>query len=130
MFSIEEFARLAFLSGRWKGEAPDGTPFYEEYDQPEPHVMRSRRFDDATFSRYGDGSTITFQDGEVTAQWGEFTWRATGIAADAAHFEPLEAPSHFSWHRIDDDTLEARQRWSSDGQEHSYTMAMTRIAPA
>lgn len=130
MFSIEEFARLAFLSGRWKGEGPDGKPFYEEYDRPEQHVFRSRRFGDATFSEHSDGSTITYQAGEVISQWGEFTWRASGIEIDAAYFEPVNAPSQFSWHRIDGDRLEARQRWSADGKEHSYTIPLSRIAGA
>lgn len=128
MFSVDEFAHLDFLAGRWKGEAPDGTPFYEEYDRPEPTVFRSRRFTDATFSEHSDGSTITFQDGEVISQWGEFSWRAAAIDANSASFDPVNAPSHFSWHRIDDRTLEARQRWTADGKEQQYTISMTRIA--
>ncbi|WP_306397419.1 hypothetical protein [Telluria beijingensis] len=128
MFNADDFARLQFLEGRWKGEAPDGTPFYEEYDRPEPSVFRSRRFTDATFSEHTDGSTITLKDGEVVSQWGEFTWRAAGIDGDSASFDPVNAPSHFSWHRIDDMTLEARQRWTADGKEQRYTITMTRIA--
>ena len=31
MFNIDEFARLRFLEGRWQGEAPDGSAFFEEY---------------------------------------------------------------------------------------------------
>lgn len=128
MFSVDDFARLRFLEGRWRGEAPDGTPFHEQYDHPAPDVYRSRRFSDATFTEHSDGSTITFQDGEVVSQWGEFTWRASSIAPDAASFDPVNAPSHFSWHRIDTDTLEARQRWSADGKEQRYTITLTRIA--
>lgn len=128
MFSPDDFAQLDFLAGRWKGETPDGKPFYEEYDRPEPNVYRSRRFTDATFSEYGDGSTITLEEGEVVSQWGEFTWRASRIAPDAASFDPVNAPSHFSWHRIGADTLEARQRWSADGKEQHYTITMVHIA--
>lgn len=128
MFNVDDFARLQFLEGRWKGEAPDGTPFYEEYDRPEPSVFRSRRFADASFGEHSDGSTITLKDGEVVSQWGEFTWRAASIDGDSASFDPVNAPSHFSWHRIDDMTLEARQRWTADGKEQRYTITMTRIA--
>lgn len=128
MFTVDQFSRLAFLSGRWQGATPDGKPFYEEYDQPEPTVFRSRRFGDATFSEYSDGSTITFADGEVIAQWGEFTWHASRIDDTAACFDPVNAPSHFSWHRLDGNRLEARQRWTADGKEQHYTIALTRIA--
>jgi len=128
MFSIEDFARLQFLTGRWKGTTPDGKPFYEEYDRPEPTVFRSRRFTDASFAEHSDGSTITFQDGEVISQWGEFTWRAEDIGPDVAAFAPVNAPSHFAWHRIDADRLEARQRWEADGKEQRLTIALARIA--
>jgi len=85
-------------------------------------------FSDDTFTEQGDGSTLTFEDGDVISQWGEFTWRASSIAPDAASFDPINAPGQFSWHRIDDDTLEARHRWTADGKEQHYAMPLTRIA--
>lgn len=127
MFSFDEFSRLDFLTGRWKGETPDGKPFYEEYDRPEPGVFRSRRFSDATFSEHTDGSTITFDNGEVMSRWGEFSWRATRIDADEASFDPVNAPSRFSWRRVDASSLEAHQRWQADGEEHHYTIHLARL---
>lgn len=127
MFNVDEFARLRFLEGRWQGEAPDGSAFFEEYDRPAPEMFRSRRYTSAAFTEHSDGSTIALRDGEVVAQWGEFTWRASTIETDGASFEPVSAPSQFSWRRIDDATLEAHQRWTSDGKEHQYTIQMKRI---
>jgi len=127
MFSLDEFAQLQFLEGRWKGESPDGKEFFEQYDRPEPGVFQSRRFPDAGFTEHTDGATISFQDGEVVSQWNEFTWKAARIAPDSADFEPVNAPSRFTWRRVDERTLEATQHWSADGKEQQYTLRMQRV---
>jgi hypothetical protein len=131
MFSLDDFAQLQFLEGRWKGVAPDGKEFFEEYTRPQPAVFQSQRFPDGAFTRQGtdsaDGATISLQDGEVISRWGEFTWKASSIGADEAVFEPVNAPSRFTWCRVDDATLEALQRWTADGKEHEYTLQLTRL---
>ena len=127
MFSLDDFSQLQFLEGRWRGIAPDGKEFFEEYDRPEPTVFRSQRFPDGDFGEHTDGATISFKDGEVISQWGEFTWKASSIGPDNAAFEPVNAPSQFTWRRVDDATLEARQRWSADGKEQEFTLQMTRM---
>ncbi len=128
MFSMDDFAQLQFLEGRWKGESPDGKAFFEQYDRPEPGVFRSRRFPDAGFAEHSDSATISLRDGDVISQWNEYSWRATRIAPDGADFEPVNAPSRFSWRRVDDRTLEATQRWTAEGKEQQYTLQMTRLA--
>ena len=127
MFSLDEFAQLQFLEGRWKGESPDGKAFFEQYDRPEPTVFQSRRFLDAGFTEHTDGATISFKDGEVVSQWNEFTWRASRIAQDSADFEPTNAPSRFTWRRVDAATLEATQHWTAEGKEQTYTLRITRV---
>lgn len=127
MFSLDEFAQLQFLEGRWKGEGPDGKEFFEQYDRPEPTVFQSRRFLDAGFTEHTDGATISLKDGEVVSQWNEFTWRASRIAQDSADFEPTNAPSRFIWRRVDEATLEATQHWTADGKEQTYLLRMTRV---
>ena len=128
MFSFDDFAQLKFLEGRWKGVTADGKEFYEEYIRPEPAVFHSRRYPDASFDQHTDGSTIRFEEGDVVSQWGDFTWRAAEIGPDSARFAPVSAPSEFNWHRVDADTLEARQRWTAEGKEQHYTMRLTRVA--
>jgi hypothetical protein len=130
MFSLDDFAQLQFLEGRWKGIAPDGKEFFEEYDRPEPAVFQSHRFPDSAFTGHTDGATIRLQDGEVISQWGDFTWKASSIAADTAAFEPVNAPSRFLWRRVDERTLEACQHWTSDGKEQEFTLRMSRIDSA
>ena len=131
MFSLDDFAQLQFLEGRWKGIAPDGKEFFEEFTRPEPAVFQSHRFPDSAFTSQSaaqsDGATIRLQDGEVISQWGEYTWKASSLGADAADFEPVNAPSQFSWRRVDDATLEARQRWTADGKAQEFTLQLTRL---
>lgn len=130
MFSLDDFAQLQFLEGRWRGIAPDGKEFFEEYDRPEPTVFQSHRFPDSAFTGHTDGATISLQDGEVISQWGEYTWKASSIGPDSASFEPVNAPSQFVWHRVNDSTLEARQRWQADGKEQEFTLQLTKLDPA
>jgi hypothetical protein len=127
MFSLDDFAQLQFLEGRWKGVAPDGKEFFEEYTRPEPAVFQSHRFPDSAFTGHTDGATISLKDGEVISQWGEYTWKASSIGADSAAFEPVNAPSQFVWRRVDDATLEARQHWTADGKEQEFTLQLTRL---
>ena len=127
MFSLDDFGKLQFLEGRWQGQNSDGKAFYEQYDRPDQRTFRSRRFSDAGFTEHSDGSTISFLDGEVLSSWGEFTWRASEIDAVHATFAPVQAPTQFTWRRIDDSTLEAHQRWSTDGNEQQLTIRMTKV---
>jgi hypothetical protein len=129
MFTLDEFSQLEFLTGRWKGVSADGKEFFEEYDRPEPTVFHSRRYPDASFSTHSEGSTISFQDGEVVSQWHEFTWRAASIGPDRASFAPVNAPSEFNWLREDDATLVATQRLTVAGKLQQYTMRLEKMPP-
>ena len=127
--SVDEIQLLRFLQGRWSGRAPDGSTFYEEYDFPSPTTLRSRRFADATFGQSSDGSTVTLEEGEIVSRWGEFTWRASEVSDGFVAFEPLNAPSRFSWRRISADRVDVVQNWTDEsGVAQSYIVQLSRIA--
>lgn len=126
MFSIDDFAKLQFLQGRWKGTNPDGKEFTEEYQRPEPGVLQSHRRDGAQSGEAKAGAPITLEEGEILSRWGEHTWRAAEIHPDGATFTPVSAPSTFIWRLVDDATLEATQRWNADGREQEHTVRLTR----
>ena len=130
MFSLDDFAQLQFLEGRWKGTATDGKEFFEEYTRPEPAVFQSHRYPDSAFTGHTDGATISLKDGEAISDWGDYRWKASSIGADSASFEPVNAPSQFVWRRVDESTLEAHQRWSVDGKEQEFTLRLTRLDSA
>jgi len=126
-FTLEEFAQLKFLVGRWQGKAPDGSTFHEEYDFPDSHTLRSRRFPDASFTMSNDSSTVTWREGVVKSHWGKYSWRAIEITADRASFAPENAPSSFSWRRVSADAVEVTQRWKDEaGKEQTYTVPLKR----
>lgn len=128
MFGNHDFAQLKFLEGRWKGTAPDGSAFYEQYDFPTPAQMRSRRFSDAGFVQSTDSSTVALKDGVVTSQWGKFTWQASELSAGKACFEPVNAPSSFCWQRHDADTVHVTQRWQDEqGVPQEYVVPLQRL---
>lgn len=118
---------LEFLVGRWVGTGPDGKPFYEAYVRDDANTLRSERHADASFSQATDGSTVTVTEGEVKAIWGEYSWRADRIAPGFASFVPANAPSAFTWKKIDDDTVEVTQNWTDDaGTPQSYALRLLR----
>lgn len=131
MFTQADFEQLRFLEGRWQGRAPDGSHFFEEYDFPDSATMRSRRFADATFAASTDGSTVTLEGGQIVSRWGEFSWTADSVQPGLVSFRPINAPSSFSWRRLDDDSVEVAQRWrDGDGVEQSYTVPLEKIGLA
>lgn len=121
---------LGFLTGRWSGQAPDGSTFYEEYGFDADGAFQSRRFEDATFSVSTDGSAVERQGGQIVSTWGPYSWRAVRLEDGLAEFEPLNAPSAFSWRRLDPDRVEVSQRWTDQaGKAQAYVLILTRIEP-
>jgi hypothetical protein len=118
---------LHFLKGRWTGTGPDGKPFYEKYDFPDAMVLRSQRYDSG-FKTPGDESRVFVRNGDIISQWGEYTWKATEARDGYIAFAPVNAPSSFSWRKVDADTVEVLQKWTGeDGKPQSYTVTLKRV---
>ena len=128
MFTESTMDYLGFLEGRWSGTAPDGSVFYEEYDLPDALTMRSRRFEDQSFTTVSDGSIVAFKDGQITSTWGEYVWCASEVIEGRAAFEPINAPSSFAWQRVDADNVEVTQKWTDEnGAPQTYSLTLNRI---
>jgi hypothetical protein len=129
MFTESGFAQIKFLEGRWRGVAPDGKEFFEEYILVEPTLFRSIRHADSTFQKATDGSTVALENGVITSTWGQFTWRATLLNTSKACFEPVSAPSSFCWERVSPDSVTVTQCWTdSEGKEQSFVLTLNRVA--
>jgi hypothetical protein len=127
MFDLDQFNRLAFLEGRWIGTGPDGVPFHEEYAFTAPGTLTCTRHASAAFADPVDASTVTLVEGEVLSQWNVFRWRAVALDDGHARFEPVDAPSAFSWTRLADGRIEVVQRWTDEGgASQSMTMHLRR----
>lgn len=128
MFTTDDLGKLDFLLGRWVGTGPDGKPFYEAYRRTGTTVLVSERYADETFAQIVDGSTVALEDGRITSTWGEFTWIADRIEDGLASFAPANAPSAFTWRRVDGDTVEVMQNWTDDkGVAQSYALTLKKI---
>lgn len=127
MFDSSSMDHFAFLEGRWVGTGPDGKPFYEGYRRIDAKTLISERYEDSTFSKIVDGSTVTLENGAIYSRWGDFSWRADDIRPGFASFAPVEAPSAFTWRRIDADTVGVTQRWTDEaGIEQEYALELKR----
>ena len=128
MFTAPDLEKLDFLLGRWIGTGPDGKPFYEAYRRTGPTTLVSERYADETFSKIVDGSTVALEDGRITSTWGEFTWVADRIEDGLASFAPVNAPSAFTWRRLDSETVEVTQNWTDDkGVAQRYALTLRKI---
>jgi hypothetical protein len=128
VLTTRDLDKLEFLIGRWSGEAPDGSVFFEEYSRPESTLLRSRRYKDASFSNAVDGSTVTLKDGKLISSWGKFSWEAAHVEDGQVVFSPVNAPSSFSWRRVDADTVKVTQNWTDEkGAAQSYALELKRV---
>lgn len=128
MFTESTMDHFKFLVGRWSGTAPDGSAFYEEYDRTDASTLRSRRFEDQSFTAVSDGSIVAFKDGQITSTWGEYVWCASEIVEGRAAFDPINAPSSFVWQRVDTDSVEVTQKWTDEnGALQTYSLTLNRI---
>ena len=127
MFTADDLDKLDFLLGRWVCTGPDGKPFYEAYRRTDAATLVSERYSDATYFKIIDGSTVAYADGRFTSTWGEFTWTADRIEDGFASFVPANAPSAFTWRRVDARTVEVTQNWTDEnGVAQSYALQLTR----
>ena len=127
MFTANDLDTLDFLVGRWVGTGPDGKPFHEGYRRASATTLVSERYGDETFSQIVDGSTVALENGRITSTWGEFTWQADRIEPGFASFKPVNAPSAFTWQRVDGETVEVTQKWTDEnGVAQSYALQLKR----
>jgi hypothetical protein len=123
-----DFSRLGFLEGRWKGVGLDGVTFYEHYDFTDPATLRGRRYRDAAFTAPIDGSTVAFANGEVISTRRSYRWKAVEITARRACFAPIQAPSAFCWEKTAAAAVQVTQRWVDDeGEEQQVTVLLSRV---
>jgi hypothetical protein len=107
-YSLQDFGRLRWLEGSWRGQLPDGGHFYERYRFLDDSTIAMRGFADSTFTRATDSASITMRGGTVTDEGVSARWVATRLDSSVVDFAPVQGPSNsFSWAR------ESPDRWTA-----------------
>ena len=119
-YSAQDFGRLRWLEGNWRGRLPDGGYFYERYRLVDDSTIAMRSFPDSLFARVTDSSNITLRGGTVANEGGA-RWVATRLDSDAVDFASERgASNNFTWKRDSPDRWTATLR-SNDAQGRPRT---------
>ena len=57
-YSLQDFARLRWLKGSWRGGLPDGGYFYERYGLLDDSTIAMHSFADSTLARATDSARV------------------------------------------------------------------------
>lgn len=120
-FSLQDFTRLRWLEGSWRGRLPDGGYFYERYQILDDSTIAMRGFADSTFTRVADSARIGLRGGTIIDEGGSAPWVATRLDSSAVEFaSTLDASNGFTWTRESPDRWTATLR-STDRQRRPRT---------
>ena len=129
-FTVDDFRRLHWMAGRWRGSAPEGTSFYEEYSVPNDSTIEQMSYKDSTFSAVTERSRIELRGGRVTNEGATARWVASRLDSTGVDFAPDKgARNAFTWTREGNDRWTATLRWNSDKGPQTVVYRMQRIAP-
>ena len=107
-YSLQDFGRLRWLEGRWRGQLPDRSYFYERYHFLNDSTIGMHGFSDSTFARATDSATIALRGGTVTDAGAAAQWVATRLDSSVVDFAPVQrAYGPFSW------ASESPNRWTA-----------------
>jgi hypothetical protein len=127
-YTLQDFARLRWLDGSWRGRLPDGGYFYERYRVMNDSTIGMRGFSDSLFARVTDSSSINFRGGTVTSEGGS-RWVATRLEPSAVDFaSERNAANNFTWVRESADRWTATLRSTDrDGRPRTIVYPMERV---
>jgi hypothetical protein len=107
-YSLQDFGRLRWIEGNWRGQLPDRSYFYERYHFLNDSTIAMHSFADSTLMRATDSAAITLRGGTVTDAGAAAQWVATRLDSTAVDFTPVQpAYGPFSWES------ESPNRWTA-----------------
>jgi hypothetical protein len=120
-YSLQQFQRLRWLEGDWRGRLPDGGSFYERYRLLDDSTIAMRGFADSTFTKVTDSARIALRGGTIIDEGGSAPWVATRLESNAVDFASTrDASNGFTWTRESPDRWTATLR-STDRQRRPQT---------
>jgi hypothetical protein len=107
-YSLQDFGKLRWLEGSWRGEVPTGGYFYEQYRAVDDSTIAMRGFADSTFTQPNDSADIMLRGGRIIDRSTSSEYFATTLDSTRVEFTPAQPKNnHFSWVR------ESADRWTA-----------------
>lgn len=127
-FTLDDFRRLHWIAGRWRGTMPDGKSFYEQYRVVNDSTIEMSGHTDSTFAPSTDGSRIMLRDKRVVSESATSRYVATRLDSAGVDFTPERGRNAFTWARESDARWTATLRWTdAQGQPQTVVYPMQRI---
>jgi hypothetical protein len=127
-FSSSDLKKLAWIEGRWRGEAPGQAPFFEQYRFVNDSTLEITYFADSAFANSSGRGRVYLSVGRVYHVSGPGQWGASHIDDTGVYFIPeRNASNSVSWTFKSPDLWIATLRSSATGQEQVTTYQMRRI---
>jgi hypothetical protein len=128
-YTLDDFRRLRWLDGRWRGFMPDGKTFYEQYQVRDDSTIVKYGFADSTFMAATDTSLVQFRGGTVSNDGHDSRWVATRLDSTGVDFAPHHgATNHFTWAQESPTKWNATLRWTDNsGRPQSILYALHRF---
>jgi hypothetical protein len=106
--TTNDFARLRWLEGSWRGALPKGGYFYERYHFANDSTIAMQGFPDSTFSVANDSASIVLRGGRVYDRGASSEWIVSRLDSTSVDFSPTRrASNHFTWQRV------SNARWTA-----------------
>jgi hypothetical protein len=127
-FNPSDLKKLQWIEGRWRGEAPGQSPFYEQYRFVNDSTLEITYFADSAFTNSSGRGRVYLSVGRVYHVSGPGQWGASHIDDSGAFFVPeRNANNSVSWMFKSPDLWIATLRSSATGQEQVTIYQMRRI---
>jgi hypothetical protein len=127
-YAPQDFVRLRWLDGSWRGRLPDGGYFYERYRVLDDSTIAMRSFSDSLFARVTDSSSIALRHGSIANVGGD-RWVATRLDSTEVDFaSERNASNNFTWKRDTPDRWTATLRSNdAEGRPRTTVYPMERV---
>lgn len=128
-FSVNDFSRLHWLEGTWRGSSPSGPTFTEQYRFVNDSTIEIT-YRDSTNTRQTGTGRIYLSVGRIYYTLGSGRWGASRADSAGLFFVPqVNAHNTYAWDLTSPTTWSSTMRTGMGGREHVTVYTMKRVSP-
>jgi hypothetical protein len=120
----EDFARIRWIEGTWRGTGGGIDPFFERYGLVDDSTLARYTFSDSTLATISDSTRIGLRGGKVLDPIEDPDWQVTAFDSTSWRFEHLRDPGRaFTWRS------ETPSTWTAhlESPQGARTYTLTRV---